>query len=162
HYAAPLAAWARRVPRLCPPYVLHPGYKSPALHRVARKSLDGQLVEIGLPVGALVAAEIEEIVPAVDPGRMHVVEHEPHRIVADRVDLEHHHVLLARHVLALGRRMALPLGARALHPQVFGRQLVALAIVEAHDQRSAVASELDLGRPCRHGWGSGAATWRRI
>src|SRR6266700_7021479 len=96
---------------------------------------------------------------------MHVVEDEAHRIVPDRVDLEHHDVLLARHGLALVGRMALHLGARALHPQIFGRKLVALAVVETHDQRGAVAPKLDLGRPSGHGgsWvGSWAAVSRRI
>src|SRR6478609_7544874 len=43
--------------------------------------------------------------------------------------------------------MPLHLRARALHPQIFGGQLVALAIVETDDEGGAIAAKLDLGRP---------------
>src|SRR5262249_47048266 len=84
--------------------------------RLARQTLHGELVQIRLPVFLVIAPEIEEVVPAVDPGGVHVVEHETDGIIADRVHLEHHDVLLARHGLALVGRMPLHLGAWALHP----------------------------------------------
>jgi hypothetical protein len=54
---------------------------------LARQPLGGKLVEIFLPVALLIAAELVEIVPAVDPGRMHVVEGEPHGVIADQLHL---------------------------------------------------------------------------
>src|SRR5258708_19849666 len=78
---------------------------------------------------------------------MHVVEHQSYRVVSDWMHLEHHHVFLAWHRLALIGRMPLHLRARALHPQIFGRQLVALAVVETDDEGGAIAAQLDLGRP---------------
>src|SRR6202521_436994 len=98
---------------------------------LARHSSCGELVEIFLPIARLIAAQLVEIVPAVDPGRMHVVEGEPHGIIADRLHLENFHISLARNGFSLVRRMALDLGARALHAQVFGRQYKVLAGIEA-------------------------------
>src|SRR5439155_13113293 len=41
---------------------------------LARHSPCGELVEIFLPIALLIATQLVQIVPAVDPGRMHVVE----------------------------------------------------------------------------------------
>src|SRR5262249_50746384 len=86
---------------------------APPIRGLARQPLGGELVEIFLPIALLIAAELVEIVPAVDPGRMHVVEGEPHGIIADRLHLENLHISLAWNGLALVRRVALDLGARA-------------------------------------------------
>src|SRR5262249_29429316 len=67
----------------------------------ALQALAGEVVEIVLPIGVLVSTEREKIGPAVDPSRMHVVENEPHRVIADRIDLENGDVLLAGDGLAL-------------------------------------------------------------
>jgi len=48
-----------------------------------RQRLAGELIEIILPIGVAVAAELEQIVPAVDAGRVQVVEDEPHRVIAE-------------------------------------------------------------------------------
>ncbi len=53
----------------------------------ARQALGGEFVEIVLPVLALTAAEVEQIVPAIDAGRVHIVEHETH-VIADGIDLK--------------------------------------------------------------------------
>src|SRR5207237_9050704 len=97
---------------------------------LAFQSLLAQLVEIGLPVGRAIPAKLAQIVPAVDAGRVHVIEGEPHRVVANRRHLHDGDVLLAGDRFALGRRMALHLGARAAHTQILGREVIALAVVE--------------------------------
>ena len=56
--------------------------------RVSRHPLGGELVEIVLPILRLVAAELEQIVPRENAGRVHVVEHQAHGVVADRIDLQ--------------------------------------------------------------------------
>src|SRR5262252_1899505 len=92
-------------------------------------------------------AELEEIIPAVDAGRMHVVEDEPRRVIADRMHFEDADLLLSRDRLALIRRMALNLRARALDAQIFGAQVECLAVVESDGQRLAVLVQAQLGRP---------------
>src|SRR5262249_12011753 len=83
-------------------------------------------------------AELEEIIPAVDAGRMHVVEDEPRRVIADRMHFEDADLLLSRDGLALVRRMALNLRARALDAQIFGAEVERLAVVESDGERLAV------------------------
>src|SRR5262249_62207098 len=81
-------------PRAAPP----PGLPPPA---PARNPLGGGGEEKPPPIGVPVSTEREKVLPAVDPGRMHVVENEPHRVIADRIDLENGDVLLAGDGLAL-------------------------------------------------------------
>src|SRR5580704_6104144 len=88
--------------------------------RCARQALFREFVEIFSPVFFAILTEFEKILPTKDSGRMHVVEIEPHRIIADLVDLEDLHILLAGDGAPFARRVALDLGARAAHPQIFG------------------------------------------
>src|SRR6185312_11577342 len=131
------------------------GRSLPPLERLARHVLGRQLVEIFLPVARVVAAEIAQIVPTEYAGRVHVVEHQPHGVIADRQHLENGDVALAGHHLALFRRMALHFRARALHAQVFGGKLMPLAAAEADGQRLAVLVQAQFARPgvliFRHG-----------
>src|SRR4051794_39622628 len=90
---------------------------------IPRESLGGQFLEIGLPLLSLLGSEPVEIVPAVDPAVVHVVEDELDGIIADRLHADNLYLALARHSLALGRAVTLDLGRRARHPQVFGRQV---------------------------------------
>src|SRR5215470_4847535 len=128
----------RTGPRLCPPY---------EGRLIPRHALRLQLIQIILPVARLVAAELEQVVPGEDAGRVHVVEGEPRGVIADRVDLEDRDLALARYGLALVRRMALHLGARAFDAQVFGRQRKAFAALEADRQGAPVLRQAQLGRP---------------
>src|SRR5262245_27431642 len=52
--------------------------------RIASQIFSRELVEVILPIGGMIAPEIEQIIPVEDPGRMKIVEHEPDRIIADR------------------------------------------------------------------------------
>ena len=90
----------------------------------------------------MAATKLGEIIPAVDAGRVHVVEGEPHGVISDRLDFGDHDMALAWHGLALVRRMTLHLGARAFDPQIFGGKLETLAILEGDRKRLAVLAEL--------------------
>ena len=103
--------------------------------------------EVILPDLRVIAAELVEIIPAVDSGRMHVIEDEPHRIIADGMHFQNGNVLLAADGLALIRRMSLHLGARALHPQIFGAQIEGVAAVEDDAQGLAVLAQPQLRWP---------------
>src|SRR3982074_2267228 len=93
------------------------------------QALAGEVVEIISPVGLPVPAQRKEIVPAENAGRMHVVEDEPHRVIADRGHLEDGDVLLACDSFAFVGRMALHLGAGAFDAQVFGIEVESLAVI---------------------------------
>jgi hypothetical protein len=118
-----------------------------AHRRLARQILLRQLVEIILPIAGIFAPQLVQIVPAIDAGGVQVVEHQPHGIIADRLHLQDRHVLLAGNGLALVRRMALDLGARAFHPQIFSRKIEALAVFESNRQGPAVLVQAQLCRP---------------
>src|SRR5262249_11579105 len=77
---------------------------------------------------------------------MHVVEHQSHGVIADRVNFDDRHVALAADRLALGRRMPLNLRARAQHAQEFGRKFERFAVVEGDGQHGLALVQPDLGR----------------
>src|SRR5690349_10439365 len=113
----------------------------------ARKVFCCEFVEILAPVLFAVAAELEEIVPGEDAGRMHVVEDEPHCVVADGMQLEDLHVALAGYGTPFARRVTLDLSARAAHAQIFGRQLETLAAVECDGEQRALLVQAQFSRP---------------
>src|SRR6202035_861676 len=78
---------------------------------------------------------------------MHIVKDEPHRVIADRIQLEDLYVLLAANGAPLARRMALLFGARTAHAQIFGRQIKTFAAVEGHRKRLAILMESQFRRP---------------
>lgn len=103
------------------------------LRGLATQALFRELIEVALEALFLLVAELVQIAPRIETGRMHVVEDEADGVIADRIDLDDLDILLARHELALLGMMALHFRARALDPQVLGRQLETLAIVERYD-----------------------------
>src|SRR5258706_6016458 len=117
--------------------------------RIAGEPLAGKFIEISAPHGPLIAPEPGKIVPAEDSRGMHVVEHQPNRIVADRLDLEDGDVALAGDRLALVRGMPLDFGARAVDAQEFGRKFECLAGVEDDREGCLVLAKPQLGRPRR-------------
>src|SRR5262249_15608326 len=78
---------------------------------------------------------------------MHVVEYQPNRVVADRLDFEDHDITLAGDGLALVRGMPLHLGARAVDAQEFGRKFEHLAGVERNREGRLVLAEPQLSWP---------------
>ncbi len=78
---------------------------------------------------------------------MHVVEHEPHGVVPDRLHLEDHHLALAGDGLAFIRVMALHLRARALDAQILGGQREGAAALERDRERAPVLGEPDFRGP---------------
>src|SRR5580704_12823775 len=83
--------------------------------RRARQALFRELVEIVAPIFFAILTELEKIFPTKDSGRVHIVEGQPHRVIADRMHFEDLHRFLAADGAPLARRMALDLGARAAH-----------------------------------------------
>ena len=118
--------------------------------RLARGDLCHKLVQILFPVCGVVAAEVEQIVQHEDPGRVHVVEHQPHAVISPTGSTSRMpSILLAGHCLALIRRMALHLRARALHPQIFGGQIRRLPLASKVDgQRLSVFVQTKFARAC--------------
>src|SRR5262249_57854140 len=89
--------------------------------RLTRRRRAGQILrreigEITSPIFFAVATEFEQIVPTENPGGMHVIEHQPHRIIADWMNFQDLHVLFAANGSPLARRVALNLRARAAYP----------------------------------------------
>src|SRR6185312_14698950 len=84
---------------------------------------------------------------------MHVVEDEPHGVVADRMDFEDLHLALAADELALVGVVALHFGARTFDAKIFGRKLEPFAIFERNRERLAVLAEAEFGRPMVVGGG---------
>src|SRR5262245_18006471 len=62
---------------------------------VAVEALGQEIVEIGLETRPGIDTEIVQERPGVDAGRMHIVETEPDRIIADGIDREDGDVALA-------------------------------------------------------------------
>src|SRR3984893_15298372 len=106
--------------------------------RRAREALFRKLVEIVPPVFIAILTEFEKILPTKDSGRMHVVEREPHRIIADRMHFEDLHRRFAADGAPLARRMALNFGAWAAHAQIFGGEIKTLTAVEGNSERLAI------------------------
>src|SRR6266853_2001868 len=117
--------------------------------RIAGEPLAGKFIEISAPHGPLIAPEPGKIVPAEDSRGMHVVEHQPNCIVADRLDFEDRDVALAGDRLALVRGMSLDFGARAVDAQEFGRKFERFACVEDNREGRLVLAKPQLGRPRR-------------
>src|ERR1700741_1861956 len=99
-------------------------------HRCARKAFFRKLVEIVPPIFFAILTEFEKIFPTKDSGRMHVVERQPHRVIADRMHLKNLHRFLAADGAPLARRVTLDLGARAAYAQIFSGEIETLAAVE--------------------------------
>src|SRR5688572_10356477 len=70
-----------------------------------------------------------------------------HGVVADRLDADDLHLLLAADGLALVRRVALHLGRGREYAQVLCRKGVALAVVEGDRKRPTVLRQPDLRGP---------------
>ena len=82
---------------------------------------------------------------------MQVVEAEPHRIVADRIDGENGHVALAADRLALRFGMSLHFGGGTGHPQQLRGEAESLSIVKRDMEGAAVLREPDFHRPRQGG-----------
>src|ERR1700733_3365581 len=123
------------------------GYFSKTPGRIARQALDREVVEVVAPHALLLAPEPKEVFPTVDTGRMHVVEHQPHRIVADRLDFHNRYIAFTGHGFALLRGMTLHLGAGRLNAEELGGKFVRLAGFEGDAQRLLVFVQPQFGRP---------------
>jgi hypothetical protein len=125
---------------------------------VAVEALGGEIVEIILKPSLGIEAEIAQECPGVDAGGVHVVEAQPHRIIADGIDREDRHVALAAHRLALRLRVTLHFRRGTRDPEQFGGEVKRLAVVKTDMQRAAIPGEPDFDRP---GLGNGGWPQRR-
>src|SRR5712671_7328745 len=118
---------------------------------VAVEALGLEIVEIILEAPLGVLPEIVQKRPGIDAGGVHIVEAEPHRIIANRIDGENGHVALAADRLALRFGMTLHLGRGAGYPQQFGGKAESFSVVKFDMQGAAVLGEPDFNRPGRAG-----------
>src|SRR5215813_8166817 len=77
------------------PGICSPLSRKSAPRRNAREILCCQLFEIIPPISLAILAELEQIIPAENSGRMQIVEHDAHRVIADWVQFHDFHVALA-------------------------------------------------------------------
>lgn len=125
---------------------------------VAVQPLGLKIVEVILKAPLSIDSEIAQKRPGIDAGGVHVVEPEPHRIIADRVDGKNSDVALSANRLALRFGMALHFGGGAGDTKQFGRQAECLAVVKCDMQRTTVLREPDFNRPRRADIGSTQVT----
>src|SRR5689334_21080936 len=92
-------------------------------------------------------AEAVEIAPGVDAGVVHVVELDPDRVIADRLDRHDADMAAAGDQLLLARPVALHFSRRTLDPQQLGRKAELGAVVEIDLQRLLGLLQPDLDRP---------------
>src|SRR5258708_25340311 len=104
---------------------------------VAVETLGLEIVEVILKASLSVLSEIAQKRPGIDAGGVHIVEAEPRRIVADRIDGENGHVALAADRLALRFGMTLHFGGGTGHPQQFPGKAESLAVVKCDMEGAA-------------------------
>jgi hypothetical protein len=80
---------------------------------------------------------------------VHIVEPDPHRIIANGIDREDHNVALSANRLALRFGMPLHFGRGAGHAEQFRGKAKRFAIVERDTQRAAIFGDPDFYRPSR-------------
>src|SRR4051794_29720570 len=114
---------------------------------VAIEAFGLEIVKIILKTPLGVHTKIAQKHPVIDAGRFHIVEPEPHRVIADGIDGENGHVALAANRLALCLGMPLHFGRGAGHAKQFRGKTESLAIVKCDMQRSAILGEPDFDRP---------------
>src|SRR5215469_11291547 len=88
-----------------------------------------------------------QIVPAVKPGVVTVIEADAHRVVADGLQRDDLHILLAGDDLFLAGAMALDFGARRFDAEILGWQDKALAGIVLNGQLGFCSVEPELDRP---------------
>src|SRR5436190_16200469 len=111
------------------------------------KPLTREIVEVILPVLSVVLSQRMQILPAVNAGRVQVVEDEAHGVIADWVHFQYRHLLLSADGFTLVRRMPLHLGARAFHPQIFRAEIEGMTVIEGNGKGLAVLVQPQFRRP---------------
>src|SRR5258707_4288152 len=118
---------------------------------VAVETLGLEIVEIILKAPLGVLSEIAKERPGIDAGGVHVVEAEPHRVIADRVDGENGDVALAADRFALRFGMSLHFGGGTGHPQQLRGEAESLSIVKRDMEGAAVLRQPEFHRPRQRG-----------
>src|ERR1700724_2479047 len=105
---------------------------------VAAEPLGFELRLIDCPFLVMARAELMEIVPGKDARGVQIVEDQPHRIGADRLDPGHAAKPLAADDQAFFPPVALDFRAVAHDPEIFGGKIVGLAVLQAEAKDTAV------------------------
>src|SRR5262249_45260046 len=116
---------------------------------IARKTLSGERVEIGLPNLALGLAQLVEIGPGVDAGVVPVIEEDADRVVAHRLDGVDGNMAFAGDRDPGIAAMALDLGGGAFDPEEFRREAEPRPVLERHLQDFLGPDETDFAGPGR-------------
>src|SRR5450631_3591665 len=95
---------------------------------LAVQALGLEIVEVILKMPLGVHTKIAQKPPGVDAGVVHIVESNPHRIIADRIDGENRHITLSANRLALRLGMTLHFGRGARDTEQFGGESEDLAV----------------------------------
>src|SRR5215472_19332689 len=88
--------------------------------RCPREIFGREIGKIAAPIFLVIAAELEQIIPTENSSRVHVVEDQPHCIIADRMQFQDFDILLSSNGPPFTRRMTLNFGAWAAHTEIFG------------------------------------------
>src|SRR5690606_8253456 len=112
--------------------------RGPALARLFES------LEIPGPVPLAVPAQLVQYRPGVEARSVPIVEDDPDRVAADRLDPGDADVLLAHDEDALAGRMPLHLGRRRVDPEILGVEVGLEAVVEAHDEPARLLFQRDL------------------
>src|SRR5579871_5244735 len=102
---------------------------------------------ISRPFRLAIAAQLVQIGPTVQTGIVPVVENDPCRIVADRLDRHDPDMPFARYDLLLGGGMALHFGAWRLDAKILGRQSKCFPVLEGDRKRRARRIDAKFHRP---------------
>src|SRR5690606_2153631 len=133
------------------------GILSGLLARLARDARALQAFEVAWPVILEVLPEFAQHLPGVDAGIMAVIEHQPHGVIADRLDARYVNVLLADHQdlrqAVLRATVAAHLGGRRKHAPVPERQLPGVAPREPHHEQPRAAARASRRRRSDSGGG---------
>src|SRR5262249_41181354 len=113
---------------------------------VAAEAGLAQTLQISAHAPIALFAERVQIVPAIEPGVVPIVEYNAHGVAADRLGPRHVHAALAADGACL--RPVPPLfRGRAFHAQQLIRNLERRAAFEADRERACIAAEHELRRP---------------
>src|SRR2546428_719333 len=90
-----------------------------AAFRLAAEALGGEGGKVLGPAPVVLDTELVEVVPGENPGVVQIVELDPHRVIADRFEVEDADMGAFGDDYLGARRMPLHLGRRAFDPQIF-------------------------------------------
>src|SRR6185295_1507067 len=101
------------------------------------------------PEAVPLAAELQQIIPAVESGFVTIVENQACCVIANQLNPDDTNVLLTKDQLLFARRMASHFSARAMRAQKLGREDKYLTGVEGYLQPASAVLQAQLLGPGR-------------